>query len=163
MNLQCNFCDQISFAISHDRFPVYICCACLIFLWMTNYIEFNNGKWEVAEFIDSFRSLNLFACRTSNNKYRLQLFVIATCLPAIILAILLTSICLLALVRWFVGRNRRQDKEREEEEKILRSSVVSGGYRQGGSVIGSAYPASGVDLDLPPAHSLDVHEQRNYY
>lgn len=82
-------------------------------------------------------------------------------IPAIILAILLTSICLLAFVRWFISRKRRVTKEQEEEERILRTSTVTG-YNQ--SVIGTPYPPSNVGLALPPATSYDLETaQPNYY
>uniref|UniRef100_A0A914WJ45 Leucine-rich repeat-containing protein 15 n=1 Tax=Plectus sambesii TaxID=2011161 RepID=A0A914WJ45_9BILA len=83
---------------------------------------------------------------------------------AIIMTILLTSICLLAFVRYGISNKRKKEKEREaaEDEQRIVSSAASG-YNVGGgqSMIGPSYPASAVDLDLPPAHTLD--DRPNYF
>lgn len=75
------------------------------------------------------------------------------------MTILLTSICLLAITRYFVGKKRKSDKELEIEEERIMSSAASGYYPPvapgAASVVGHSYPASVVDLDLPPAHTLD--------
>lgn len=65
------------------------------------------------------------------------------------MAILLASILLLAIARYFVSRKRKREKE--DEDRIL-SSNASGYHAT--SVPGTVYPASAVDLDLPPATTL---------
>ncbi len=83
------------------------------------------------------------------------------------MTILLTSICLLAFVRYGISQRRKKQKEieAEEDEQRIMSSAASV-YQHGGgaSMIGggaSSYPASAVDLDLPPAHTLD--DRPNYF
>ncbi|KAL1238185.1 Leucine-rich repeat-containing protein [Trichinella spiralis] len=68
---------------------------------------------------------------------------------AIILAILLTTIGLLALVRYFVSQKHKRQKEEAEEQRVL--SSAASGY-QVGSAAGSAYPGSVLDLNLPPVN-----------
>ncbi|KRY67408.1 Leucine-rich repeat-containing protein 15 [Trichinella pseudospiralis] len=68
---------------------------------------------------------------------------------AIILAILLTTIGLLALVRYFVSQKHKRQKEEAEERRVL--SSAASGY-QVGSAAGSAYPGSVLDLNLPPVN-----------
>lgn len=81
----------------------------------------------------------------------------------IILAILLASILMLAIVRWFVSRRRKKDKDEEDEQRIVGSAAS--GYQQPGaaSVVGSGYPASAIDLDLPPATTLDDRDRVAYW
>jgi len=68
---------------------------------------------------------------------------------AVILAILLCSILLLAIARYFVSKRRKKDKELEEERIVSSAASV-----HPASGVGSAYPASAVDIDLPPATTL---------
>ncbi|XP_003380149.1 putative leucine Rich repeat-containing domain protein [Trichinella spiralis] len=79
---------------------------------------------------------------------------------AIILAILLTTIGLLALVRYFVSQKHKRQKEEAEEQRVL--SSAASGY-QVGSAAGSAYPGSVLDLNLPPVNPnvpIDDRQQR---
>ncbi|KFD57340.1 hypothetical protein M513_01851 [Trichuris suis] len=75
---------------------------------------------------------------------------------AVILAILLTSICLLALVRYFVSKKHKKQKEEAEERRIL--SSAASGYPAGSG--GSAYPASVVDL--PQVTNVADNRQWSY-
>ncbi|VDP03940.1 unnamed protein product [Soboliphyme baturini] len=77
---------------------------------------------------------------------------------AVILAILLTSIFLLAIVRYFVSRKHKEQKDLIDEQRIL--SSAASGYNPG-SMVGTANPGSAVDLDLPPATTLE--ERRTYW
>lgn len=78
-------------------------------------------------------------------------FVLKICsLSAVILAILLCSILLLAIARYFVSKRRKKDKEQEEERIVSSAASV----QHAASGVGSAYPASAVDIDLPPATTL---------
>ncbi|KRX88163.1 Leucine-rich repeat-containing protein 15 [Trichinella pseudospiralis] len=82
---------------------------------------------------------------------------------AIILAILLTTIGLLALVRYFVSQKHKRQKEEAEERRVL--SSAASGY-QVGSAAGSAYPGSVLDLNLPPVNPnvpIDDRQHRFVY
>ncbi|VDN03949.1 unnamed protein product [Thelazia callipaeda] len=73
---------------------------------------------------------------------------------AIIMTILLTSICLMALVRYGISHRRKKLKDREAFEDEQRIMSMSGSIAP--SVVTRSYmPPPTVDLDLPPAHSLD--------
>lgn len=90
---------------------------------------------------------------------------------AVILAILLTAICLLALVRYLISRRRKQDKDEEEDEKIISSAASAYGPASIAPVPIQSYtapplsiqyptpanPYPPVDIDLPPANTLDAN------
>uniref|UniRef100_A0A183DL05 Conserved plasma membrane protein n=1 Tax=Gongylonema pulchrum TaxID=637853 RepID=A0A183DL05_9BILA len=81
---------------------------------------------------------------------------------AIIMTILLISICLMALVRYGISHRRRKMKDQEalEDEQRIMSMTGSGAP----SVITRSYvPPPAVDLDLPPAHSLDDRSTNYLY
>uniref|UniRef100_A0A1I7XYS5 Leucine-rich repeat-containing protein 15 n=1 Tax=Steinernema glaseri TaxID=37863 RepID=A0A1I7XYS5_9BILA len=71
---------------------------------------------------------------------------------AIILTILMISICLLALVRYGMSHRHKKQKDQEIEDE---NRIMSGAYQA--SMISRSYAPShaGIDLDLPKAHSLE--------
>ncbi|VDK75391.1 unnamed protein product [Litomosoides sigmodontis] len=78
---------------------------------------------------------------------------------AIIMTILLISICLMALVRYGISHRRKRMKDQEaleDEQRIM--SITGSGVP---SITRSYLSPPTVDLDLPPAHSLD-ETQTNY-
>uniref|UniRef100_A0A914YNX3 Uncharacterized protein n=1 Tax=Panagrolaimus superbus TaxID=310955 RepID=A0A914YNX3_9BILA len=80
---------------------------------------------------------------------------------AIIMTILMISICLMALIRYGMSHRRKKlkDQEIEDEQRIVSSAASV--YQA--SVFGRPYAPSavGVDLDLPAAHTLD--DRPNYF
>lgn len=93
---------------------------------------------------------------------------------AIIMTILLISICLMALIRYGMShrRKKQKDHEIEDEQRIMSSGgcllesieSIEGPFAvYQTSLYNRSYPpsAAGVDLDLPAAHSLD--DRPNYF
>ncbi|KAK0398840.1 hypothetical protein QR680_002775 [Steinernema hermaphroditum] len=71
---------------------------------------------------------------------------------AIILTILMISICLLALIRYGMSHRHKKQKDQEIEDE---HRIMSGAYQA--SMISRSYAPShaGIDLDLPKAHTLE--------
>ncbi|TMS38422.1 hypothetical protein L596_005151 [Steinernema carpocapsae] len=71
---------------------------------------------------------------------------------AIILTILMISICLLALIRYGMSHRHKKKKDQEIDDE---QRIMSGAYQA--SMISRSYAPShaGIDLDLPKAHSLE--------
>ncbi|VIO87475.1 Uncharacterized protein BM_BM7532 [Brugia malayi] len=73
---------------------------------------------------------------------------------AVIMTILLITICLMTLVRYGISLRRKKMKDQEALENEQRIMSITGSGVP--SVITQSYlPPPTVDLDLPPAHSLD--------
>ncbi|CAD5220520.1 unnamed protein product [Bursaphelenchus okinawaensis] len=100
-------------------------------------------------------------CPISDNPLPLTgtaLSLVGWIILAIIMTILLISICLMALIRYGMShRHKKQkDHEIEDEQRIMSSTVYNTSmYRS------YAPSAAGVDLDLPAAHTLD--DRPNYF
>ncbi|KAI6181210.1 hypothetical protein M3Y98_00804200 [Aphelenchoides besseyi] len=100
-------------------------------------------------------------CPISDNPLPLTgtaLSLVGWIILAIIMTILLISICLMALIRYGMSHRRKKQKDHEiEDEQRIMSSVYQS------SLYNRSYPpsAAGVDLDLPAAHTLD--DRPNYF
>uniref|UniRef100_A0A0N5C0G2 LRRCT domain-containing protein n=1 Tax=Strongyloides papillosus TaxID=174720 RepID=A0A0N5C0G2_STREA len=81
---------------------------------------------------------------------------------AVVLTILLISICLMAILRYGMSHRRKKQKDQEMEENQFATSgasVYQASMVNGGTPIQQSaqhhYAQSAVDLDLPPAYNLD--------
>uniref|UniRef100_A0A0N5A498 LRRCT domain-containing protein n=1 Tax=Parastrongyloides trichosuri TaxID=131310 RepID=A0A0N5A498_PARTI len=89
---------------------------------------------------------------------------------AVVLTILLISICLMALIRYGMSHRRKKQKDQEIEENQFVSSgasVYQTSMVNGGGPIqpqqSHHYAQSVVDLDLPPAYNLDNSPTKYMY
>ncbi|CAI4229468.1 unnamed protein product [Auanema sp. JU1783] len=83
---------------------------------------------------------------------------------AVIMTILLISICLMALVRYGVSHKRKKQKDQEIEEDVRAMSSAASMYGGGMSVMDRPYSAiPPVNLDLPAAHTLDDRPTNYFY
>ncbi|KAI1707639.1 leucine rich repeat domain-containing protein [Ditylenchus destructor] len=84
---------------------------------------------------------------------------------AVIMTILLISICLMALIRYGMSHRRKKQKDLElEDEQRIMSSAASAYHQQhhfAGTHPRSFHSTTGIDLDLPAAHNLD--DRQNYF
>ncbi|KAI1704727.1 leucine rich repeat domain-containing protein [Ditylenchus destructor] len=84
---------------------------------------------------------------------------------AVIMTILLISICLMALIRYGMSHRRKKQKDQElEDEQRIMSSAASAYHQQhhfAGTHPRSFHSTTGIDLDLPAAHNLD--DRQNYF
>ncbi|EYB89147.1 hypothetical protein Y032_0235g3179 [Ancylostoma ceylanicum] len=84
---------------------------------------------------------------------------------AIIMTILLISICLLAMVRYGMSHRRKKQKDQEIEDDARMMSSAASIYGAGPvSVIERPYSAvPPINLDLPAAHTLDDRASNYFY
>ncbi|VDM63794.1 unnamed protein product [Angiostrongylus costaricensis] len=88
---------------------------------------------------------------------------------AIIMTILLISICLLAMVRYGMSHRRKKQKDQEFEDDSVHYHTYTRGELTslyGGGVSAMDRPYSTlppVNLDLPPAHTLDDRPSNYFY
>ncbi|KAE9553632.1 hypothetical protein FO519_003177 [Halicephalobus sp. NKZ332] len=102
-------------------------------------------------------------CPISDNPLPLSgtaLSLVGWIILAIIMTILMISICLMALIRYGMSHRRKKLKDQEIEDDRIISSAASVYHA---SVYGPGYAPSavGLDLDLPAAHTLD--DRPNYF
>jgi hypothetical protein len=98
-------------------------------------------------------------CPISDNPLPLTgtaLSLVGWIILAIIMTILMISICLMALIRYGMSHRRKKQKDHEidDEQRIMSSVYQSSLYNR-------SYPPSGVGIDLPTAHNLD--DRPNYF
>ncbi|PIO65246.1 hypothetical protein TELCIR_13096 [Teladorsagia circumcincta] len=81
------------------------------------------------------------------------------------MTILLISICLLAMVRYGMSHRRKKQKDQEIEDDARMMSSAASIYGGGGiSAIDRPYSTlPPVNLDLPPAHTLDDRPNNYFY
>ncbi|KJH44716.1 hypothetical protein DICVIV_09240 [Dictyocaulus viviparus] len=86
---------------------------------------------------------------------------------AIIMTIFLISICLLAMVRYGMSHRRKKQKDQEFEDDARMMSSAASLYGSGGggvSAIDRPYSTlPPLNLDLPPAHTLDDRPSNYFY
>lgn len=93
-------------------------------------------------------SVGLFWVNDDYDQYHFHLPSIEYSFLAVILAVLIISIILLALARYFVSRKHKQDKD---EQHYIAASNRSALTRYPPTVTSSGYPITAFDMDLPVA------------